>query len=200
MNFLAHIYLSGTDPLLQIGNFMADGVKGNKWEAYSGSLQAGILMHRFIDTFTDSHPIFRQTTKLLHPQLHHYAGIGADMIYDHFLAKNFARYHAQPLAEFAEDFYQNLSTNSHLLPESIQRFTPIMIQHNWLVAYAEIATWDQIMQQMARRRKHAEVLLHTRTVLEANYQVMEAQFTAFFEALQSAIENEPALWNPKNRT
>ena len=29
MNFLAHIYLSGEDPEIQIGNFKSDGVLGN---------------------------------------------------------------------------------------------------------------------------------------------------------------------------
>jgi acyl carrier protein phosphodiesterase len=29
MNFLAHIYLSGDNDLIKIGNFMADGIRGN---------------------------------------------------------------------------------------------------------------------------------------------------------------------------
>ncbi|HBK83665.1 MAG TPA: DUF479 domain-containing protein, partial [Flavobacterium sp.] len=28
MNFLAHIYLSGDDDYIKIGNFMADGIRG----------------------------------------------------------------------------------------------------------------------------------------------------------------------------
>ena len=34
MNYLAHIYLSGDDPGMQIGNFIADGVKGNHYPDY----------------------------------------------------------------------------------------------------------------------------------------------------------------------
>jgi hypothetical protein len=30
MNFLAHIYLSGDNDLIKIGNFMADGIRGKQ--------------------------------------------------------------------------------------------------------------------------------------------------------------------------
>ena len=35
MNFLAHIYLSGEDQGITIGNFIADGIKGKKYLSYS---------------------------------------------------------------------------------------------------------------------------------------------------------------------
>ena len=56
MNFLAHIYLSGKSDLVKIGNFMADGVHGNKFLELHSEIQKGIVLHRFIDTFTDAHP------------------------------------------------------------------------------------------------------------------------------------------------
>jgi len=88
MNFLAHIYLSGQDELIKIGNFMADTVKGKNYQNYPKKLKIGILLHRFIDSYTDSHVVFRQTTKRLHPNYGHYSGVLADMFYDHFLCKN----------------------------------------------------------------------------------------------------------------
>jgi acyl carrier protein phosphodiesterase len=63
MNFLAHIYLSGNNELLKIGNFMADGIRGKQFETYPKAIQNGILLHRAIDSFTDAHPVFRQSTK-----------------------------------------------------------------------------------------------------------------------------------------
>lgn len=66
MNYLAHIYLSGDDPLITMGNFMADGIKGKQYKTYLPQLQKGILLHRSIDSFTDSHPIVKQSTKRLH--------------------------------------------------------------------------------------------------------------------------------------
>ena len=92
MNFLAHIYLSGDNDLIKIGNFMADGIRGKQFENYHPEIQKGIILHRFIDTFTDAHPVFRQSTKKLHENYHHYAGVIVDVFYDHFLAKNWNLY------------------------------------------------------------------------------------------------------------
>ena len=50
MNFLAHIYLSGEDEGITIGNFIADGIKGKKYKKFPPQIQKGILLHREIDT------------------------------------------------------------------------------------------------------------------------------------------------------
>ena len=84
MNFLAHIYLSGDNDLLKIGNFMADSVHGKRYLDYTDDLQKGILLHRFIDTFTDAHPIYRQSRRRLYEKYGHYAGVIMDFVYDHF--------------------------------------------------------------------------------------------------------------------
>jgi acyl carrier protein phosphodiesterase len=49
-------------------------------------IQNGITLHRAIDTFTDAHPVFRESTKVTF-RYHHYAGVIVDVFYDHFLAK-----------------------------------------------------------------------------------------------------------------
>ena len=66
MNFLAHIYLSGNNDLIKIGNFMADGIRGKDYLNFPEDIKKGILLHRQIDTFTDSHPIYRMSKHRLH--------------------------------------------------------------------------------------------------------------------------------------
>lgn len=39
MNFLAHIYLSGDNDLIKIGNFMADGIRGKQFEHFPEDVQ-----------------------------------------------------------------------------------------------------------------------------------------------------------------
>jgi hypothetical protein len=46
MNYLAHIFLSGENPNVMIGNFMADSIKGSKHDFYPPEIQKGILLHR----------------------------------------------------------------------------------------------------------------------------------------------------------
>ena len=86
MNYLAHVYLSGTDQDLSIGNFIADHVKGKAYLDYPDSIQRGILLHRKIDHFTDSHPLFKKNVSLLFPQYRHYSRVIVDMFFDHVLA------------------------------------------------------------------------------------------------------------------
>ena len=61
MNFLAHLYLSGSDPMVKVGNFIGDHVKGNAYQNYEIGIQQGILLHRKIDFFTDTHPLVKQS-------------------------------------------------------------------------------------------------------------------------------------------
>ena len=58
MNYLAHIYLSGTHTELRFGNFIVDAVQGKEYDICTKGIQDGILLHRAIDTFTDQHTIF----------------------------------------------------------------------------------------------------------------------------------------------
>ena len=55
MNYLAHILLSGTSPDVMIGNFIADSIKGSKYNSYPLQIQKGILLHRQIDTAQRMH-------------------------------------------------------------------------------------------------------------------------------------------------
>jgi len=56
MNFLAHAHLSFNDESLLVGNLIADAVKGKQFFLFSESIRKGMLLHRKIDAFTDSHP------------------------------------------------------------------------------------------------------------------------------------------------
>src|SRR5690606_12524749 len=135
MNFLAQIYLSADDDLIKIGNFMADGIRGKDYENLHPQIQKGVLLHRFIDTYTDSHPIFRQSTKRLHEKYHHYAGVIVDVVYDHFFVKNWNRYSDDKLDIFINRFYDSLETHYDLLNDKTRSMMPYMIRSNWLWNY-----------------------------------------------------------------
>src|SRR5690606_7271733 len=116
MNFLAHIYLSGENPLIKVANFMADSIRGKKYLNYSSDIQKGILLHREIDTFTDAHPTVRKSTKKLHANYGHYSGVIVDIFYDHFLAKNWKDYSKIPLDVYVDEFYDLLGEHYEILP------------------------------------------------------------------------------------
>ena len=103
MNYLAHIYLSNEEEEITLGNFIADGIKGKKYIQFPLGIQQGILLHRAIDSFTDAHPIVRKSTRRLHKKYGHYSGVIVDILYDHFLAKNWMKYHSIPLHKYIEN-------------------------------------------------------------------------------------------------
>lgn len=183
MNFLAHIYLSGDNELVTIGNFIADGVRGNKYKLYPSAIQAGIKLHREIDTFTDAHPIFRQSTKRLHKPYGHYSGVIIDIFYDHFLAKNWNSYSEIPLADYIDDFYISLNKSIAILPERFKKLTPIMIEGNWLLTYATIDGIQLVLNGMNRRTKGRSKMNESTKELKEHYEAFENEFTLFFEEL-----------------
>ena len=183
MNFLAHIYLSGDNDLIKIGNFMADGIRGKHFENYPLDVQKGIILHRAIDTFTDAHPIFRQSTKKLHKNYHHYAGVIVDVFYDHFLAKNWNTYSEEKLEEFVARFYQSLQDNHTTLSERTKEIMPYMIEQNWLVSYQTVEGINRILTQMDQRTKNESKMRFATNELSEFYTEFEKEFTNFFQEL-----------------
>ncbi len=183
MNFLAHIYLSGDNKAITIGNFMADGIRGKDYKKYPKDIQIGILLHREIDTFTDAHPIVRKSTKRLHENYSHYSGVIVDILYDHFLAKNWSTYSDIPLSEYVEDFYIMLEKNFNVLELRVQKMMPYMITNNWLLSYASIDGISKVLEGMNRRTQNRSKMNLAINELEEFYTEFESEFTAFFDEL-----------------
>ncbi|WP_428232215.1 ACP phosphodiesterase [Flavobacterium sp.] len=190
MNFLAHIYLSGNNDLIKIGNFMADGIRGKQFEHFPEDVQKGIILHRSIDTYTDSHDVFRQSTKRLHEKYHHYAGVIVDIVYDHFLAKNWTKYSDEKLDDFINRFYKSLHENYPVLTEKTQRIMPTMIQENWLSSYQTVEGIHYILTQMDRRSKNLSKMQFASKELVEFYAEFEQEFTVFFEDLNQHTKNK----------
>jgi acyl carrier protein phosphodiesterase len=191
MNFLAHIYLSGDNDLIKIGNFMADGIRGKQFETYPPEIQKGIILHRFIDTYTDAHLVFRESTKRLHKNYHHYAGVIVDVFYDHFLAKNWNNYSDENLVDFTNRFYQSLQDNYDFLSERTKGLMPYMIEYNWLVSYQTVEGISRILTQMDGRTKNESKMRFSPNELIEYYSDFELEFTVFFEDLR--IETKQKL-------
>ena len=184
MNFLAHIFLSNNNDSITIGNFLPDGIRGKHYKKYPIDIQKGILLHRQIDTFTDAHPTVRKSTKRLHENYSHYSGVIVDILYDHFLAKNWTQYSNIPLPEYIESFYGLLEDNFETLPVRIQKMMPHMIADNWLLSYAKIEGIQNVLNGMNRRTQNKSGM-HTATLeLKEFYTEFEEEFTSFFEELR----------------
>ena len=190
MNFLAHIYLSGDNAQLKIGNFIADSVKGKQYLDFPPEIQKGIVLHRAIDTFTDTHPIVSKSVERLFDRYGHYSRVIVDILYDHFLAANWKEYCEVPLKEYTEDFYKLLKDNYEVLPKTVQNFLPYMVADNWLYNYREIEGIEKILFQMNRRIKYRAKMHLAVEELREFYKEFENEFRMFFEELRTYVKSE----------
>ena len=183
MNFLAHAFLSGDNPELLLGNFIADSVKGKQAELYATEVAKGIKLHRLIDTYTDSHEIVAETKARLRPQYRKFAPVIADIFYDHFLASRFQNYADEPLVHYSEKVYGIVRESLHLLPERMKYTFEHMQRHNWLLGYAQLEGVGRALTGMSRRASFVSGMETAVYELENNYTLYAAEFEAFFPEL-----------------
>ena len=191
LNYLAHILLSGTDSRVQIGNFIGDFVKGNQLEIYPSHIRSGIVLHRKIDSYTDSHPVVRETIAILRPAFGRYSGIIADMYFDYFLANSFSDYSTQKsLNKFAYRFYLSTLIYYRHLPDRVKRFIFHFIFTNRLSKYSKLDGLKDSLEIMSNYKVPAIQPEKTITFLVQNHDELEKLFHLFFPDLIEYVKKE----------
>ncbi len=190
MNFLAHIYLSGEPGPLMIGNFIADFVKGKQMERYAPEIQEGIRLHRKIDAFADSHPIVKQSTARFKPCYQRYASVVIDVVYDHFLAKNWQLYSPVPLNTFVSDVHAYLFKHYFTLPNRVKGFLPFLIKSRRLENYQHI--WG-IERSLSIMSNHSSLPAQSECgikIMTEQYKELNEEFIVFFEEMRKMVNAE----------
>lgn len=190
MNFLSHLYLAGDSEGLIIGNFIADSVKGSAFDLFSPEIKKGILLHRKIDSFTDSHPIVDQSKQRLREKYKKYSSVIVDIYYDHYLATNWGTYSDIELQKFIQGIYSIIKTNHAILPEKSAHFTKYMLQHNILFAYSKLDGIEQVLCGMDRRASFPSKMEFAIHDLKEHYTLFENEFKLFFPELQEFVKQE----------
>jgi acyl carrier protein phosphodiesterase len=186
MNFLAHLYLSGNDEKVMVGNFIGDFVKGRQSMAhFEQAIIKGIELHRSIDEFTDSHTVVQQSKNRLRPKYRHYSGVIVDIFYDHFLARHWSDYHTMLLPDYADFCYGVIQKHQAVLPAEVQFMMPHMIRGNWLANYARLDGIQRALQGMSRRTSFDSKMDESIAELKEHYDLFYQEFAEFFDALRS---------------
>ncbi|PKO97610.1 MAG: DUF479 domain-containing protein [Bacteroidetes bacterium HGW-Bacteroidetes-9] len=183
MNFLAHLYLSGDNNDIIIGNFIADHVKGSKTEKYNSGIRSGIILHRSIDYYTDNHQIVKEAVERIRPQFRKYAGVVVDMYFDHFLSKGWNRWSKEPLSDFTSRMYGIITSAGEILPPRTRQMIPYMIDYNWLENYGNFEGLDRALKGMARRTPFLSNMESAVEILKNDYAYYEQSFDNFFPDL-----------------
>jgi len=183
LNFLAHQYLSFDNESLMVGNFIADTIRGKDFEIYPEQIKQGILLHRFIDTFTDCHPLVLDTRKKLYPYFGKYAAVVQDVYYDHFLAVDWPLYHPLPLPAFAKKVYTLLQSRNEVMNMKALRTLHFMELHGWLENYAHLSGIDRSLKGLSRRATFLSNMENSLEPLRLHFDEMKLHFDQFFPEL-----------------
>ncbi len=189
VNYLAHAFLSGDDEEVLTGNLIADFVKGPFEDKYSAGVCRGIVLHRKIDRFTDTHPLFLQSVDRVRGEFRHYGIVLIDIFYDHLLGRNFDRFSPkQTLDAFVGDVdacFQRVRKQSPGL------FHPRWLDVNWLASYAEKAGLERSLKRVAKRARKKLDWRRAVELMEENYDAIEQDFLLFFPAVIEYVERQP---------
>ena len=183
MNYLGHFYLSGTKPDVIFGNFIGDVIKGSRWKAYPETIQKGILLHRFIDDFTDNHPDTKIAKDRIRIHFSITSSIVVDMYFDHFLSLHWQKYHNQSLMDFSRKTFEKLKPFEKEMPSYTGILYQKMRDEEWLLSYKSIKGVSFALSRMGKRVKFQNNWEKAEEVLKENYILLEDDFHRFFPTL-----------------
>lgn len=190
MNVLAHIYLSGDSDEIIIGNYIGDYVKGRDYLKYPEQVRRGIILHRNIDAFTDRHPVVQRSKIPFIKKYHKYAGVVIDILYDHFLTKEWDIYSTRPLESYTYQFYRAMVNNYDILPEKVRDRMPFFIINNWIESYRTNSGLRKVFNAMSKRTSLPHETKYAIKTLEKNYYSLSDDFMEFFPQLIQFVEND----------
>ncbi|PID66063.1 MAG: hypothetical protein CR975_04860 [Gammaproteobacteria bacterium] len=185
MNYLAHTLLSTTAIDFQLANLAADALKSRPWSGCSQQHRQGLLMHRRIDSFTDSSPYVQQAKSRLGRG--YLKGVVVDILFDHFLSQHWAQFVRCDFDTFISDFYQAARQQAQHLPPAGQAFIARVVRYDFLHLYGDFSVlpkvlgkFDRRLSPRLRKRESASDYL---PALTANYAALEQDFLVFFPTL-----------------
>ena len=180
MNFLAHFFLSGDDPALMTGNFLADFISNREVNELPEEIRRGIVLHRQIDQYTDAHAAVRQSIQRLYPRHRKYAPVLVDVYYDYFLIHNWAQFTKEDFSAFRERAYAALRLYLPAMPPSLHPRVLGMVQADWLSSYGVDEGLEYTFMRMKSRTSMPEQLEGAVETLKVFREEMDAEFRWFF--------------------
>ena len=191
MNFLAHLLLAGEDEGLRLGAMLGDFVRGREALSEFGTdVQLGIMLHRHIDSFTDSLPGVRGLLTSLDPPFRRYGGIIIDLALDYELANRWEDYSDLSLEDFDLAVREMLTLHDGQLPDRLKRFMWYADRRGLFAAYQEESEILHSLKGIGHRLTRANPL-HRVDEIWSDFEPLVA---ARFEGVFAEIQLDVAEW------
>jgi acyl carrier protein phosphodiesterase len=188
MNYLFHLVLSGNDSDIIIGNYIADHIRGTKiTKELPNMILKGVLLHRAIDAYSDMHPSVRHSVSLLKPSHERYASVAVDILYDHFLIKNWKQFVKTSFSKKVNSFYSLLTERFDSLPLKSQKVTNKLLQANWFGLYETFDGLNIVFEGITKRTHFKNALPQTVEYLIKYYNEFDNDFLTFAKDIFSFV-------------
>lgn len=193
MNYLAHILLADDSHEARLGALLGDFTRAGNEADFGPVIQAEILMHRRVDSYTDSHELVREAKTLFAPGRRRFAGIVLDIFYDHLLVQRWSHYCSQPADDFIAAFYRGLQASPHLFPPRFAAIAARMVEEDWLGSYATVAGMEWTVQRVSRRlSRDGHLLRECLLDLRSHHAAIASGFDQFFPQLVEYVRCQRA--------
>jgi len=189
MNYLAHLFLSERNEDILFGNLLEDFMHGRvehqRNDHLSEAIKNGIRLHRRIDTLTDQHSIVKDCKRVFYTDFGKYASVVMDVLFDHFLIKNWSNFTDEPFDAFRSRVYTTLEKYRTFMPEELDKLVNSMILHDWLKAYETDEGLSKALSGLNKKIKNGPDMLLSIPVMHQNYEWLNSRFIDFFEILRT---------------
>lgn len=193
MNYLAHAYLSFNNPESLVGNLTSDFIKGKKKFDYPPGIQKGISLHRAIDTFTDEHEATKEAKNIFRPVYRLYGGAFADVVYDHFLARDEKEFTENSLFDFSQKVYGIVEEYYQWLPQKFSLMFPYMKSQNWLFNYRTKWGTEKSLQGVVRRSAYLTESKTAYQLFEQHYQLFQQCYRQLWDDMKPFAKGQYEL-------
>lgn len=190
MNHLAHLFLAPDSPQARIGSLLGDFARGIVPDELPADVRHGLYHHRAVDAFTDRHPEVLASKQLFSAQRRRFAGVALDILYDHYLLRNWQHFSHVDADTFIRQIYRELDANSSLMPEPMQQVTQRIIHHDWFRSYMELENIGYALDRVASRIRFNNAFHGIIEEIKEHDSELERRFLRFFPELNDFAKED----------
>jgi acyl carrier protein phosphodiesterase len=159
---------------------ISDFVKGKDKFVFNGNIQKGMVLHRAIDEFTDTHQATKRAMEVFRPSYRLYSAPIMDILFDYFLANDINLFTDRSLQLFAQGIYDHLEQNTSRLPNRFVQVFTYMKADNWLYNYKYPEGIRRSLNGLIRRARYVNESDTAYRLFLENQDILNECYREFF--------------------
>ncbi len=189
MNYLSHFFITNKAiSTIHLGNFLGDILRHKDTKILSEKIMKGVLVHREIDKFTDSHPLVKTGKKVIDPTFGRYSSVVLDVYFDFILIDNWEKFNQQPLLDFLNDCYAFIEQHLDSVPSRVLPQVKAMLEARWMDGYLSEKGRNNVFLRLDKRAKFETHFSKAMDVYAENIDILTELHADFFIELVQAID------------